>query len=91
VEDAPPASCPICSPRSTTAAAFSVESHCTMPVHLTWRDFRGATRDYGTIVPGATALQHSYVGHRWEVVDDDGAVVARYVVEEDGEHVIACL
>jgi hypothetical protein len=90
-EDAPPADCPICSPRSTTEAAFSAESHCALPVRLVWRDFRGATRDYGVIAPRAIVTQHSYVGHRWEVVDDEGTTVARYVVEEDGEHVVACL
>jgi len=89
-EDGPPADCPICSPRTTTAAAFSVESHCALPVRLVWRDFHGATRDYGVIAPGAIVTQHSYVGHRWEVVDDEGTTVARYVVDEDGEHVVAC-
>lgn len=85
------------SPEARQAAAASdpqgrvVGLACMAPVQIVWRDFRGATRDYGTIAPSAVVTQHSYVGHRWEVVDDEGATVARYVVEEDGEHVVACL
>ncbi len=85
-----PASCPVCSPRTSTAAGFDVVSRCHTPVRLVWRDFDGRTRPYGLVAPGGSLHQGSYTGHRWELVDEDGAVVARHVVDEDGEVVVAC-
>lgn len=89
VEEVPP-SCPVCSPRTSTPAGFDVLSRCHTPVRLVWRDFDGRTRPYGLVAPGGSLHQGSYTGHRWELVDEDGAVVARHVVAEDGEVVVAC-
>ena len=86
----PAARCPICSPRSAEVASFTIENHCTIAVHVAWRDFDGGVRQYGTLAPGIVRAQPSYVGHRWEIADDDGRTVARHVVAEDGEHVVAC-
>lgn len=90
LEDVPPARCPICSPPSSHPAELDVVNRCARSVQMLWRDFDGQTRPYATLAPGGTVHQASYTGHRWELVDEDGAVVARHVVAEDGEVVIAC-
>ena len=90
LNDVPLARCPICSPPSSRRAELDVVNRCRASVQMLWRDFDGQTRPYATLAPGGTVHQSSFVGHRWELVDEDGAVVARHVVSEDGEVVIAC-
>lgn len=52
-------------------------------LQLRWRDYEGGRRPYGTIKPGETRRQHTFAGHVWEAVADEGDVFALFVAEPE--------
>ncbi len=48
-------------------------------VALYWLDTDGQRKEYGTLKPGETRQQHTYVGHVWLVIHKDGSPLAAYV------------
>ena len=57
-------------------------------LQLRWRDYEGGRRPYGTIKPGETRRQHTFAGHVWEAVADDGSVLAVFVAEAETRRAI---
>ncbi|MEO0480570.1 MAG: prolyl oligopeptidase family serine peptidase [Planctomycetota bacterium] len=42
------------------------------PVEINWLPRRGSLRSYGVLQPGERRWQHTFVGHQWELVRQDG-------------------
>ena len=56
-------------------------------VELFWLDPQGRRRSYGEIPPNGEHEQHTYAGHVWLVVDEEGRTLA--VFEADEGHAVA--
>ncbi|MEQ8789029.1 MAG: prolyl oligopeptidase family serine peptidase [Pirellulaceae bacterium] len=52
-------------------------------VELFWLDGAGRRRSYGKLDAHSKRRQHTYAGHVWEVVDDDGATRAVFEAVDD--------
>ena len=50
-------------------------------VRLAWIDGDGASRDYGSLPPGAMRVQPTYEGHAWQVLATSGEVLAAFVAD----------
>lgn len=53
---------------STTPAEIEFVNDACESVTLYWIDYNGVHQDYGTLQPGQTAIQGTYVTHPWFVV-----------------------
>ena len=51
-------------------------------VELFWLDPEGKRQSYGRLRPGQEHEQHTYAGHVWLVVDDQGRPLGVKVAEE---------
>jgi len=58
---------------SDTETEIVFTNHTDESVRLFWIDANGRQHGYGTIAPGQTHHQHTYVGHAWRVTGDQGA------------------
>lgn len=69
-------------PHGAAAQAWLTIRNLTgVTVEVTWIDFQGSCRSYGTIAPGGGMEQQTYAGHVWALRDaatrvDFGNVVA---------------
>jgi len=52
-------------------------------VKLIWLSTSGERRGYGTLAPGARRDQHTFAGHVWLVVDEQGKELVIFVGRED--------
>lgn len=71
--------------RSTRSADTETEivftNHTDQPAQLFWIDAGGSQRAYGSIAPGQTRRQHTYVGHAWRVTGDQDAFFGTIVAD----------
>ena len=51
-------------------------------VELFWLDGEGQRRSYGKVAPGQQHVQHTFAGHVWEIVGQDGKRIAVFEAEE---------
>ena len=63
-------------------------NHTARDVRLLWRDYEGGRRPYGVVKPGEEHRQHTFTGHVWEAVGDDGGVLAVFVAELDARRAV---
>lgn len=79
------------STRSTSStresSAIIVVNQSSGPVELQWLA-HGNTQSYGSIAPGATKRQHTFTGHRWSVVREDGTKAFEGAAADDPAIVI---
>ncbi|MEZ5964234.1 MAG: prolyl oligopeptidase family serine peptidase [Planctomycetota bacterium] len=55
------------------------------PVSLFWIDPSGTPRPYGELAPGSSLTQHTFAGHVWRAVFEDGEVAGVFIAgESDG-------
>ncbi|HMP78744.1 MAG TPA: DPP IV N-terminal domain-containing protein, partial [Pirellulaceae bacterium] len=75
----------------TASARTGPETHVTIvnetpgELFLYWRDANGERREYGTIAAGESRYQHTFAGHVWEITDNQGRSLGRFMAgEEEG-------
>ena len=51
------------------------------PIRLVWLNRKGKASSYGSVKPGETHRQHTYVGHLWRVTDDKDQRITEYFAE----------
>jgi hypothetical protein len=61
---------------SAPATQLEVVNYRARDIVVEWIDFQGALVPYATLVPGASLVQSTYVGHAWRI--RDGATVLGY-------------
>lgn len=64
-----------------------IENRLGKPLELFWIATDGSQRRYGTIKPGETREQHTYVDHVWLLKSDDGKSLACFDARAD-DHLI---
>jgi hypothetical protein len=69
-----------CSQGATVTATVTFHNQTNRSVDLFWADYQCKELDYGTIGPGASRLQQTYVGHVWRLRDTEtGALYKEYI------------
>ncbi len=58
------------------------------PLRLVWVDLEGGRRPYGMIEPDATARQHTFGGHVWELVNAEGETVRRCEARDETTRIV---
>ncbi len=70
--------------RSGHPVELSVINRTHGPLAMDWVDVGGERRKYSDIAPGGTAVQHTYEGHKWVVIDAKGGVLAAFETPDGG-------
>lgn len=55
---------------SDTETELVFTNHTDQIVRLFWIDANGGERAYGTVAPGQTRAQHTFVGHAWRITGE---------------------
>jgi dipeptidyl-peptidase-4 len=58
------------------------------PVELFWVDGEGRRRSYGRVDPGGERRQHTFVGHVWVIVGDDGSELGETVGRDGSSRIV---
>jgi len=64
---------------SLTASSFTVVNDSDSTVQLFWIDESGTPASYGSIPPGGTLTQSTFVGHTWYVADANTGTPLQYL------------
>lgn len=77
-------------PRSRTGADTSVNfvNRLTVPVEIFWLSGDGSKQSYGKIAPGETRNQHTFGGHRWQLINDKNESLGEIIADDTSTDVV---
>jgi hypothetical protein len=81
----------LCSINSDTAASFTIDNSRSGPIDLDWIGYPTACSEtkYGTIGPGGSHAQSTYVTHVWRVTDTASkAFLGEFVLNAPGPYTV---
>ncbi len=82
-----PGQLPSASPSSSQPTNILFANRRQGEVVIDWIDMQGTRKRYFTLLPGASLVQSTYVGHAWSVSDDRGLVVGGVVATANGSRI----
>lgn len=65
--------------RGTDTATFTVTNRLNKTVSVYWLNYQGVRTLYGTLAPGQSLGQQSFITHPWVVVDDQGKPIMLFL------------
>ena len=79
-------SVPFASGQGTAEKTFTIQNHSGETLKLNW--VAEEKVEYGMLLPGATKVQHSFVGHVWELHTLKGGLWDAFEVAKDRDEIV---
>ena len=73
---------------SDESTNISIENRLDEPIDVYWISSSGEERLYGTVQPGKTLEQHTYVNHSWLLKSNDGKELGCFLAQASDQVVI---
>jgi hypothetical protein len=74
-----------CSQVATLPASLTFRNQTSRSVDIFWADYQCKELSYGTLAPGASRLQQTFIGHVWRLRDTEtGALYKEFIPRSIG-------